>query len=153
MIVYRLSKKKYRNDNSGKGAEISGGRWNSIGIPVIYTAESRALCTTEIAVHTPLGIVPKDYFLISIEIPEGIKIKQSDVNSLLKNWQTFPHIPGPKRIGDEFVNKNDFLVLKVPSAIIQDEFNYLINPGHKDFTRLKIKSVESFKFDKRLFDR
>ncbi|NEN25616.1 RES family NAD+ phosphorylase [Cryomorpha ignava] len=153
MIVFRLCKEKYRNELSGKGAEMSGGRWNSIGNAIIYTAESRALCTAEIAVHTPLGIVPKDYFLISIEIPEDIKIKQSDVNSLPKNWRTFPHIPGTKKIGDEFVNQNDFFVLKVPSAIIQDEFNHLINPGHKDFTKIKIQSVESFKFNQRLFDR
>jgi len=153
MIVYRLSKKKHKNELSVKGAEMSGGRWNSIGNAVIYTTESRALCTTEIAVHTPLGIVPKDYFLISIEIPENIKIKQCELNSLPKNWRTFPHIPGTKKIGDEFLKQNDFLVLKVPSAIIQDEFNYLINPGHKDFMKIKIKSVEPFTFEKRLFGR
>ena len=70
MIVYRLTKAKYSHDRSGKGAEKTGGRWNSKGIPVVYTSESRALCTSEIAVHTPLGILPHDYMLITIEIPD-----------------------------------------------------------------------------------
>ena len=145
MIVYRLSKKKYRNDISGKGAEIGGGRWNSIGNAVLYTAE--------IAVHTPLGIVPKDYFLISIEIPGNAKIKEINRNDLPKNWKTFPHIPSTKKIGDEFVKQNEFLILKVPSAVIQGEYNYLINPNHKDFKKVNIKEIELFEFDKRLFDR
>ncbi|NQU32919.1 MAG: RES family NAD+ phosphorylase [Bacteroidetes bacterium] len=70
MIVYRLTKAKYSNDLSGKGAAKTGGRWNSKGIPVVYTCESRALCTSEIAVHTPLGILPLDYMLITIEISD-----------------------------------------------------------------------------------
>lgn len=153
MIVYRLSKKKYRNDLSGKGAEIGGGRWNSIGNAILYTVENRALCTAEIAVHTPLGITPKDYFLISIVVPENARIKQINKNGLPKNWKTFPLIPSTKKIGDEFVKQNEFLVLKVPSAVIQGEFNFLINPNHKDFKKVKIKSVEPFEFDKRLFDK
>ena len=153
MIVYRLSKKKYRADLSGKGAEIGGGRWNSIGNAILYTAENRALCTAEIAVHTPLGITPKDYFLISIEVPKNIKIKEIDKSKLPKKWKTFPHVPSTKKIGDEFVKQKEFLVLKVPSAVIQGEFNFLINSNHKDFKKVKIKSVEAFEFDKRLFDK
>lgn len=70
MIVYRLSKEIYANDLSGKGAEIAGGRWNSKGSAALYTAQSIALCVTEIAVHIPLGILPRDYRLIHIEIPD-----------------------------------------------------------------------------------
>ena len=91
MIVFRLCKGKYKNDLSGKGAEKSGGRWNSRGSAVIYTCESRALCTAEIAVHTPLGIVPNDYLLLTIEIPDNISIIELKVKDLPKNWRTFPH--------------------------------------------------------------
>ena len=70
MIVYRLSKKIYAHDLSGKGAELVGGRWNSKRNAMLYTGQSIALCVTEIAVHTPLGIIPKDYQLVHIEIPE-----------------------------------------------------------------------------------
>ena len=68
MIVFRLSSSKYAKDLSGKGAEKSGGRWNSKGIALVYTGQSRALCTAEIAVHTPLGNIPLGYEIISIEI-------------------------------------------------------------------------------------
>ncbi len=70
MIVYRLSKSKYSADLSGKGAEKAGGRWNSKGVAMVYTSASRALCTAEVSVHVPLGIVPVDYELVSIEIPD-----------------------------------------------------------------------------------
>ncbi len=65
----------------------------------------------------------------------------------------YTHIPSTKKIGNDFIKQNDFLVLKVPSAVIQGEYNFLINPNHKDFKKVRIKSVELFEFDKRLFDR
>jgi RES domain-containing protein len=153
MIVYRLSKKKFRNDISGKGAEIAGGRWNSIGNSILYTAENRALCTAEIAVHTPLGIVPKDYYLITIEIPKGSNILEVELSKLPKKWKTFPHLPSTKKVGDAFLSDNKFLIIKVPSAIIPGEFNFLLNPNHKDFKKVEIVKIEPFEFDKRLFDR
>ncbi len=151
MIVFRLSKSKYSKDISGKGAEISGGRWNSKGIPLLYTAESRALCTTEIAVHTPLGNIPFDYEIVSIEIPDDIKILELSVAELPDDWKSFPHSHSTQNIGDEFVIGNKFPVMKVPSVIVQGDYNYLINPGHRDFNRISIKSVEQFQFDTRLF--
>ena len=151
MIVYRLSKANYSKDLSGKGAEKSGGRWNSKGIPMIYTSETRALCTTEIAVHTPLGIIPLNYEIIQIEISEKAKIHTFNEKELSKDWKSFPHVLSTKEIGDKFIKENKYLVLKVPSAVVQGEYNFLINPGHKNFKQITIKSVESFSFDERLF--
>ena len=150
MIVFRLTKGKYKNELSGKGAEINGGRWNNKGRQVIYTGESRSLCTTEIAVHTPLGIVPTNYYLQTIEIP-NVKFAEISSKSLDKNWRNFPHEISTKQIGDKFVDENQYLVIKVPSAVIQDEFNYLINPLHKQYLKVKLLKIEEFKFDKRLF--
>ena len=111
MIVFRLSKSKYAKDLSGKGSEKSGGRWNSKGIALLYTSESRALCTTEIAVHTPLGNIPNDYEIISIEIPDDIKIKI--LVELPNDWKSFPHSHSTQEIGDKFVKAEKFLVIKV----------------------------------------
>lgn len=152
MIVYRLCRKKYKDDLSGKGAEIAGGRWNSRGVALLYTSANRALCTAEIAVHTPLGIVPKDYYLLSIDLPKT-KIKELKKEELPKAWKTFPHQKSTKQIGDNFVTENKNLILKVPSAVIQGEYNYLINPNHSKFKMVKIKAFEHFKFDRRLFDK
>lgn len=148
MIVYRLSKSVYANDLSGKGAELVGGRWNSRGNAVLYTSQSIALCVTEIAVHVPLGILPKDYDLIHIEIPDDNIL---EVKRLPKDWQTFPHADSTQKIGDKFLKDKKYLVLKVPSAAVQGEFNFLVNPRHPDFDKVKIKKKEKFSFDERLF--
>jgi len=150
MIVFRLTKTKYAKDLSGKGAGKAGGRWNSKGVAMLYTSESRALCVTEIAVHTPLGIIPDNYQLISIELPDSA-VLSVDLSELLKGWNSLPSIASVKHIGDNFINENKYLVLKVPSAVVQGDFNYLINPEHPDFDRVKIIKMEAFNFDARLF--
>ena len=148
MIVYRLSKAQYAQDLSGKGAELVGGRWNSRGNAMLYTSQSIALCVTEIAVHVPLGILPKDYQLIHIEIPDEDLL---EMKRLPKDWQSFPHSNSTQMIGDKFLKEHKHLVFKVPSAAVQGEFNFLINPRHKNFNQLKIVKLEDFNFDERLF--
>ena len=151
MIVYRLAKSKYSHDLSGKGAEKTGGRWNSKGVAMVYTSASRALCTAEIAVHTPLGIMPKDFELISIEIPDSIKIFELSVNDLPKDWNSIPHSGKTQELGDKFVRENKHAVMKAPSAVVQGDFNYLINSNHEDAKNVKIIKLESFVFDQRMF--
>ena len=148
MIVYRLSKAQYAQDLSGKGAELVGGRWNSRGNAMLYTSQSIALCVTEIAVHVPLGILPKDYQLIHIEIPDEDLL---EMKRLPKDWQSFPHSNSTQMIGDKFLKEHKHLVFKVPSAAVQGEFNFLINPRHKNFNHIKIVKLEDFNFDERLF--
>ena len=125
---------------------------NSIGVALLYTGENRALCTAEIAVHTPLGITPQDYYLISIELPKT-KIEEIQLVELSKKWKTFPHQQFTKKFGNDFVKRNKALILKVPSAVIQGAFNFLINPSHKKFKTVKIIKIEPFEFDKRLFEK
>jgi len=151
MRVYRLSKKKYAHDLSGKGAEMTGGRWNKAGTKLLYTSESRALCTAEVAVHTPIGIIPTDYYLTTIEIPDNVEVYQLDKADLPRDWKSFPHSQTTQQIGEDFVEKNMYLVLKVPSAVVQGDYNYLINPLHRDFDSVTIVNNEVFSFDERLF--
>jgi RES domain-containing protein len=151
MIVYRLAKSEYSRDLSGKGAEKAGGRWNSKGVALVYTGDSRALCTTEIAVHMPLGILPKDYELITIKIPDSIKFLKINLNDLPVGWKSIPHSGMTQELGDQFIKAGKYAVLKVPSAVVHGDFNYLINPNHKDFNMVKITKTEKFDFDDRLF--
>ncbi len=127
MIVYRLVQKKYSPDLEGKGAELAGGRWNSRGLPMIYTSGSIALCTVEIAVHLPLGILPAAYEILAIEIPEIIAVDEITETALPEGWKSFPYKPGTQSLGDTFLLKKEHLVLKVPSAVIKGEFNYLLS--------------------------
>lgn len=151
MIVFRLSKSRHSKDLSGKGAEKFGGRWNSKGVALLYTSDSRALCTAEIAVHTPLGNLPTDFEITLIKIPENTIIPELEIAELPKDWKSIPHAHSTQVIGDKFVDDDQFLVLKVPSAVVQGEFNYLINPAHDDFKSITIEKTEPFAFDARLF--
>jgi RES domain-containing protein len=151
MIVFRLTKSAYKNSLNGRGAEIYGGRWNSKKTPMVYTSQSRALCVAEIAVHSPLGIIPKDYFLVTIEIPDNCKTQQINESELPEGWSSIPHIHQTQQIGDIFIKNAEYLVLKVPSAVVQGDWNFLINPLHPDISLIKIISAEEFNFDKRLF--
>ena len=151
MIVYRLSKAKYANDLSCKGAEICGGRWNSKGMAVVYTSDSKALATTEIAVHTSLANIPTDYSIISIELPDDA-VLELKINDFPADWDAIPPSIISQKFVDKFIIDNNFLALKVPSAVVDGDFNILINPRHKDIESVKIVKVAGFGFDKRLFE-
>jgi len=151
MIVFRLCRERYVNDLSGRGAEINGGRWNGRGTAALYTSSSRALCTIEIVVHIPAGIVPKDYYLVTIEIPDDAQVSIMSLKDLPGNWNNNPVSSSSQRIGNAFIAEQKALVMRVPSAIIKDEWNCIINPMHKDFKKVKIVATEPFSFDTRLF--
>jgi RES domain-containing protein len=151
MRVFRLSKRKYSKELNGKGAAKSGNRWNSKGTEIIYTAESRALAMAEVAVHLTLATLPSDYVMIEIEIPDNIIIKEIILKELDEDWNNHPPSSNTQKIGDEFIDSIKECLLKVPSAVVQGDSNYLINPYHTDFKKIKIIEITDFPFDKRIF--
>ncbi len=151
MKVYRLTKAKYADELSGIGAAKFGNRWNSKGVEMIYTAGFRALAVTEILVHLPIGLIPEDMMMLQIDIPANLSIEVLDTKVLPSDWDVFPPRVETQGLGDAFVFTNEFAVLKVPSAVVQGDFNFLLNPNHPDFKNIKILSKESFGFDMRLF--
>lgn len=151
MRLFRLSKSKFAYDLPAKGAELAGGRWNSRGKAVLYTGQSRALCTAEIAVHTPLGNIPMDYELVEMTIPDSVMVKEIEISYLPFDWKSIPHSHSTQEIGDKFISDNEFLIFKVPSVIVRGEFNFLINPVHGKFNEVEINSITKFEFDIRLF--
>lgn len=152
MIVYRLCACKYKNDLSGKGAELAGGRWNNKGTALVYTSDSRALCTAEIAARITLGVTPVDFCLLTIGFPDSAPIKDVGIYTLPPEWRSYPPLAATRMIGDKFALEGKFLVLKVPSAVVPGDYNYLINPFHEDIRKVKIVKTENFIFDKRLFN-
>lgn len=149
MKVYRLTNGEYINDLSGTGSKLYGGRWNSIGFFALYTTEHISLAVLEILVHIKSYRRPLDYHLITIEIPETVNIASIDQLHLKRNWKE--DISYGQLIGDEFLNEMQALVLKVPSAIVEQEYNFMINPAHPDADKVKINSSKVFIFDKRLY--
>lgn len=150
MKVYRLSRKKYAEMLSGKGAALSANRWNSKGVEMIYTAESRALAMAEVIVHLSLDLLPRDFVLLEITIPDAISLKILRTKTLSENWSRFPYHHTTQLIGDNFIKENKYAVLKVPSAVVKGDFNFLINPFHPEFETIKITSKQPFLFDQRL---
>jgi RES domain-containing protein len=151
MRVFRLSKRKYSKELNGKGAAKSGNRWNSKGTEIIYTAESRALAMAEVTVHLTLATLPSDYVMIEIEIPDNIIYKELILKELDEDWNSHPPNSITQKIGDEFIDSIKVCLLKVPSAVVQGDSNYLINPYHPDFKKIKIVEITDFPFDKRIF--
>lgn len=151
MRIYRLARQKYVNDLSGTGAALFGYRWNSKGVRMVYTARSRALAMAEVAVHLSLISLPEDYMMLTLELPDSVKIAELNRDLLNFDWRAFPHSPKTQEMGDAFVRKAESCALKVPSAVVKGDFNYLLNPQHSHMAFVKTIEVEPFPFDRRLF--
>lgn len=149
MIVYRLAIEQYCDDLSGTGSKLFGGRWNHVGTPVVYTTENISLSVLEILVRTDKTMIPLNYMLIRIEIPDNITPTLITTSKLKKDWKE--DIDNTQFIGTEFARNNQSVILKVPSAVVDEEHNYILNPAHPDMKKVKIKQLMPFRFDKRFF--
>lgn len=151
MIVYRISKSKYANSLNASGIY---GRWNSEGKKVIYTGGSAALSSLEVAVHrSGASLTSGDYSIISINIPDKLKIEEvylKDLTSINPEWSDPSNCLMTQHWGDTWLEGLTSVVLKVPSAIIPMEFNYLLNVEHPDFSQITISTISPFAFDPRL---
>ena len=149
MIVYRISNSAYKDDISGTGAKLLGSRWNSRDIPVLYTSQNISLSVLEMLVNTNF----KDYSialdLMCINFPDDQPNTVIELKNLKNNWKD--DFDYTRYMGDEFFKQNESLILRVPSAVIQEEYNYLANPLHADFKKIKIINTKSFWPDERLF--
>jgi RES domain-containing protein len=152
MIVFRIEREKYLATTlTGIGASMTEGyRWNSLNTRIVYTADSRALATLEVSVHLDLSEdLPSDRFYVEIEIPDDILIQEVNIKDLPDIWNSKPPSLITQTIGDDFVYYNETAILKVPSSIVPQEFNYLINPNHEDASRIKVLSTKKMIFDSR----
>lgn len=148
MIVYRIVSDKHSNDLSGAGSAIYGGRWNSKGKPVVYTGGSIEIALLEVLVNitTPQF---DNYNLVKIDIPDD-SIYELRVTDLPKNWNQYPAPSVIVKIGDEWIDSNRSVALKVPSCIVPTAYNYILNCSHTYFKKVKIIDITPFKIDNRL---
>ncbi|MBL0056154.1 MAG: RES family NAD+ phosphorylase [Chitinophagaceae bacterium] len=148
MIVHRITHSLYKDDLSGTGAKKYGARWNQRGSSMLYTAEHISLCALEMLVHIGMKDLQRSFHLVNIFIPDEAPIRILDVKKLKTHWMEDEEYTA--FIGSSFVKENQQLALKVPSAVIPEEYNYLINPSHPDFNKVRIKRSKPFLFDERL---
>lgn len=150
MEVYRIAMAQYSHDLTGIGARLYGGRWNQKGTAMIYTSKSRALAALEFLVHLPLSLAPSGLKIVTLQIPDETTIDEIPLSGLPASWRSHPAPPQLAELGSAWVKANKTLLLRVPSVIIEKEFNILINPGHPDIKRVTVGKIEDFKFDDRL---
>jgi RES domain-containing protein len=137
---------------AGEGTKRWGGRWNSKGVRVVYTAESLPLATLEVIGHALFYDALKNFVCIPVDFSP--RLSQSIfIEDLPDNWQADPIPESVRKIGDRWVQNQESVLLQVPSAIIPFEYNYLINPSLPDFERLVIHSPQKFYFDPRLLQK
>lgn len=147
MVVYRITLAKWAESLTGSGYPA---RWNSKGYHVIYCAGSRALACLENLVHRSGEGLNAGFKIASFHIPDSVSVKEILLNDLPPGWHTVGGYPVCREIGKKWVEEQHSCTLKVPSSIIQDEWNLLINPSHPEFGQISIKSVCDFSFDTRL---
>tara|TARA_B100000949_G_C13925000_1_gene302420 strand:- start:42 stop:500 length:459 start_codon:yes stop_codon:yes gene_type:complete len=151
MKLYRITSEKYSNDLQGTGARIDGGRWNSIGVEMLYTSESQSLAILEKLVHVDKDILPDNQVLIELEVPDTISIAELDKNIVEDiEYMFYPTKGTSQVIGDSFIKNQENLILRVPSIISKNDYNYLLNPNHPDMKNVKISNKTKFTFDERL---
>ncbi len=136
----------------GEGARIYGGRCNSKGTSMVYTASSLSLAAMEILVHLDSDEILNRYVCIPIEFPSKLSLLFNQ-QALPKNWRNRVAPLSTKRIGDQWVLKQQSVLLEVPSVLVSEESNFLINPAHPDFRQISIGQPKPFEFDPRLIKR
>lgn len=151
MLVYRIAQTKFANALVAPGF---AGRWNSEGVSMIYTAGSASLSCLEVLAHKSGSALNSGKFSMAvIEILDDILIEEVSLNQLQglnSAWFKVLHYPITQKMGNQWLLENRTSVLKVPSAIVDREYNYLLNPKHLDFSKIKILDVTPFSFDNRL---
>lgn len=148
--AWRIVKKRHATAAfDGEGARRYGGRWNSPGTAIVYTAESRALALLEVLAGLR-SVQPIDaYVLISATFDDSI-VTAPNLQNLPNDWSQSPPQASTQRIGDEWVQQRRSAILKVPSAIVPQEYNYLVNRDHPDFGHIEIGAPQEIAIDSRL---
>ncbi len=141
MIVYRITRSLHQKID-GEGAWRSGGRWNSPGVPVVYASSTRALAALEYLVHIDVDEAPDDLTLISIDVPDELPVEGVKTG--------IARGPSERATGDTWARGSETIMLGVPSRLVPEELNYLINPRHASAGELRVVRVRPFVVDERL---
>jgi RES domain-containing protein len=151
MRLWRLCRRKYaRTAFDGEGARAYEGRWHERGTRVVYSSSSLSLALLEMLVHFDHEDAPADYVSITLEVPDDVGVEVVERGRLPPGWRSFPALESLRRIGTGWISRGTSAILRVPSAIVASEANYLVNPAHGDFRPCVVGPVEPFVFDPRL---
>lgn len=149
-VVWRIARRPYALDRLGIGARQDGGRWNRPGTGVIYAGCTIAIAALEKLVHLA-GVVPLDLVLVRVELPEDYSAEKPELADLPKDWNLVPAGPGSMDFGTRWARENRSLVLCVPSALVREESNAVLNPSHTEFAAVTMVIERDFHYDARMY--
>lgn len=154
VVIWRIATEApafHASDISGNGAKLTGGRWNSAGIAVLYCSSNIALAALETLSYLNAGLLPFNRYLVRIEIPDDLWGKRSELDPLPGGWDAVPSGLSSRTAGDKWVMQGTSPLLVVPSVIIPEETNILISPIHPENAKISATAVKRWIFDPRFF--
>jgi len=150
MKAWRITqKRRAKTAFSGEGARLYGGRWNSPGVPMVYVAQSQSLAVLEVLVHLDTPALLDEYVFLAADFNDSL-VTLLDRSLLPKNWKADPVPESVQVVGDRWVSSRSSAVLRVPSVLVPEESNFLLNPRHPDFVKIAVSRPHAFRFDVRL---
>ena len=150
MRVWRLCRKRHAAFD-GEGARLAGGRWNRRGTPVVYCSATLSLAVLEYFVNLPGGLAPPDLVSIAADVPDALSSESLKAGALPRNWRRYPAPEALAELGTRWVREGKTAVLAVPSVVVPQERNYLLNPAHADFKRVLVGKPDPFSLDLRMW--
>jgi RES domain-containing protein len=148
--AWRIVKKRHAEEAfDGEGGRLYGGRWNSPGVQAVYASESRALATLEVLAGLQTSSPLPGYVLIPAEFDDSLVVAV-ELEDVPADWRQNPPAPSTQRLGDEWIARGKSAVLRVPSALVPRESNYVLNPRHPDFSTIRVGEPEPVTMDPRL---
>ncbi len=149
MKVWRICKRAHAAFD-GEGARKAGGRWNPRGVAVVYASETLSLAALELLVHADPALLPEDLVAIEADVPETVSVRRIEPEKLPRGWRRHPSPHALAGIGGDWAKSLETAVLSVPSALVPREANFLLNPAHADFKKIRVRKPEPFELDPRL---
>jgi RES domain-containing protein len=154
MRLWRLARKAFaKKPLSGEGGLYASGRWHTAPRHVVYASESLALASLEVLVHVDPDLAPRDLIAIELDVPARVAVAELTPADLPRSWRRHPAPRSVQKLGDAWLDQRTTAVLRVPSALVPRESNYLLNPLHADARRFTIVAKMPFALDPRLLDR
>lgn len=150
MRLWRISQSKFALDRACAGSALYGGRWNPVGLPALYCGSSVALCALEKFVHVSSAPMPP-LVLVGVDLPDIASIYKPKASELPKGWDDLPTSSSAQAFGRAWLEKGEHLAMWVPSVLLPEEYNVIINPLHPEYGHVQFAIVRPFSFDERMF--
>jgi len=152
IVAWRLAKARHvATAFDGEGARLEGGRWNPKGIPAVYLSDHPALAALEMFVHLKGAAAKIRFVMFRVEIPAGVPVLELSVPDLPAGWRSEPPAPGTMTVGEKWIREGKAAVLKVPSVLVPDAANLVLNPRHPEAPKVRIGPAGMFSFDPRMW--